>query len=295
MPLMGLRYFPSKQRLDLCRSGLSRNEALSESCVPRPGQRLQLVVCALLVELCERFTFFGTVCNMILFCTLKLGYDNNEAAIVNLCFVGTCTFTPVLLGWVAESCVGRVKVSYVCALLHFVGTALLPVVAFPFEDFYIDTNNIVHTLGQREQTLLFYSGLIMASIGIGGIRAVVCPLSAYNLNGYKEKELTSFFNWFYWLVNLNSLVVFSGISYIQQSAAKNLGFLIPFMSVVMALITIHMIRNDLLDRHKKGKRNPKSFFTKRGNVNHIRQIGFPCLKYCVTGGSQRMSTSGAFL
>uniref|UniRef100_A0A673N8H2 Solute carrier family 15 member 5-like n=1 Tax=Sinocyclocheilus rhinocerous TaxID=307959 RepID=A0A673N8H2_9TELE len=57
---------------------------------------------------------------------------------------------------------------------------------------------------------------------------------------------------FYWLVNLNSTVVFLGIAYIQQSVAKNLCFLIPFTSVLLALIAIHMVHNKLTFRPKKG-------------------------------------------
>ncbi|XP_075703434.1 solute carrier family 15 member 5 [Rhinoderma darwinii] len=223
-----------------------RRDVHLESSRTQAQRSLQPIICMLLVDLCERFTFFATVCNMILFCTLKLGYQYHQAAMANLCFVGASTLTPVLVGWSADLGTGRTRLLYICTFLHFVGTALLPVVAFPFEDFYVDTHHIAHTLARREQTLLFYAGLLMASIGIGGIRAIVCPLSAYGLQGYKQRELMSFFNWFYWLVNLNSLVVFVGISYIQQSVAKNLGFLIPFMSVVMALITIHMARNELL-------------------------------------------------
>ncbi|KAG2469346.1 S15A5 protein, partial [Polypterus senegalus] len=128
---------------------------------------------------------------------------------------------------------------------------MLPVVAFPFEDFYIDTNHIVHSLAKTEQMMLFYVGLLSACLGIGGIRAILCPLSAYRLKHYNQHELLSFFNWFYWLVNLNSAVVFVGIAYIQQSIAKNLGFLIPFTSVLMALITIHMVRNNLIVHPKK--------------------------------------------
>ncbi|XP_053320524.1 solute carrier family 15 member 5 [Spea bombifrons] len=278
MPLIDLKYFPSQQLLDHSAESSYGEDPRPESSRRQTGKNLQLVICVLLVELCERFTFFGTVCNMILFCTIKLGYGNHEAAIVNLVFVGTSTLTPVLVSWFVESCAGRTKVIYACALLHFVGTALLPVVAFPFEDFYIDTRNIAHGLGHREQTALFYAGLLMASVGSGGIRAIVCPLGAYNLQGYKRTELMSFFNWFYWLVNLNSLVVFSGIAYIQQSVAKNLGFLIPFMSVVMSLITIHMIRGELLRRPKKGAALPIAFgvFT-----NALRMC---CVTYRHVGG-----------
>uniref|UniRef100_H3APC4 Solute carrier family 15 member 5 n=2 Tax=Latimeria chalumnae TaxID=7897 RepID=H3APC4_LATCH len=236
-------------------------------------KRIHVVVCLLLVELCERFTFFGIVCNMILFCTVKLGYDNHQAAMVNLCFVGASTITPVLVGWFTESCMGRTKVVYICSLLHFIGTAMLPVVAFPFEDFYIDTHHIIHTLGKTEQTVLFYIGLLAASLGTGGIRAIICPLSAYNLQDYRQRELLSFFNWFYWLVNLNSAVVFVGIAYIQQSVAKNLGFLIPFTSVLMTLITIHMVLNKLIYCPKKGSSLQATFGV------FINALKMCCIRY----------------
>lgn len=65
---------------------------------------------------------------------------------------------------------------------------------------------------------------------------------------------------FYWLVNLNSTVVFLGIAYIQQSVAKNLAFLIPFTSALLALIAIHMMRNKLTYKPKKGKKHTQSIF-----------------------------------
>uniref|UniRef100_A0A8C0GRR5 Solute carrier family 15 member 5 n=1 Tax=Chelonoidis abingdonii TaxID=106734 RepID=A0A8C0GRR5_CHEAB len=222
-------------------------------------KKLQVAICLLLMELCERFTFFGIVCNMILFCTIKLGYPNYQAAIINMCFVGASMLSPVFMGWLAEHLVGRIKLVYICIFLHFLGTALLPVVAFPFEDFYIDRHYFIHPLAKKEQKILFYFGLITACFGSGGIRAVVCPLSAYNLEDFEPKELLSFFSWFYWLVNLNSAVVFVSISYIQQSVAKNLGFLIPFVSVLMALITIHMVRSEMIYQPRKGSSQLTTF------------------------------------
>ncbi|KTF95480.1 hypothetical protein cypCar_00023924 [Cyprinus carpio] len=162
---------------------------------PRKARKkLQVIVCVLFVELFERFTFFGIVCNMILFCTIKLGYSSYQAAMVNTCFVGASVLTPVLVGWFAETCLGRTTVLCFCALLHFFGTALLPVVAFPFEDFYINTHNIVHQLEPHEQHILFYTGLVAVALGIGGIRAILCPMAAYHLQGCDQRQLLSFFN-----------------------------------------------------------------------------------------------------
>lgn len=83
--------------------------------------KLQVGICLLLVELCERFTFFEVVCNMIPFCTVKLGYHNYQAAILNLCFTGTSLLTPVFAGWLADVCLGRNKLVYICLFLHFLG------------------------------------------------------------------------------------------------------------------------------------------------------------------------------
>lgn len=114
---------------DIQRQPEGRGQQHQLSQVPHPEKgparksrkKLQVIICVLLVELCERFTFFGIVCNTILFCTVKLGYDNYLAATVNLCFIGASTLTPVLVGWFAETCLGRNKVLYLCAFLHFFG------------------------------------------------------------------------------------------------------------------------------------------------------------------------------
>ncbi|NXO83617.1 S15A5 protein, partial [Sitta europaea] len=218
--------------------------------LPQAGKKLQEAVCVLLVELCERFTFFGIVCNMILFCTARLGYRTYQAAMLNMCFVGSSTLSPVLVGWLAEHLVGRAKLVCICTGLHFLGTALLPVVSFPFEDVSLDRRRVLLALPKREQKILFFLALLTASLGTGGIRAIVCPLGAYSLEDCGPKELLSFFNWFHWLVNLNSAVVFVSISYIQQSVARNLGFLIPFVSGLMAVITIHMLRGEMIYKPK---------------------------------------------
>lgn len=112
---------------------LSKTTHPDQRASPGGRKKLQVIICVLLVELCERFTFFGIVCNMILFCTVKLGYDNYLAATVNLCFIGASTLTPVLVGWFAETCLGRTKVLYLCAFLHFFGKTQLAFIFLVFE------------------------------------------------------------------------------------------------------------------------------------------------------------------
>ncbi|XP_026558908.1 solute carrier family 15 member 5 [Pseudonaja textilis] len=252
MPLLDLRPGQDKQLLNHVFKIERRQSNPFGLASSKFEKEFQAMVCLLLVELCEKFTFYGIVCNMILFYTIKLGYHNHEAAMLNVCFAGACTVAPVLVGWLAEHPVGRIRLVYMCALLHFIGTALLPVVAFPFEDFFIDKHYVLHTLAKKKQETLFYIALLATCLGSGGIRAFVCPLSVYNPDEHRPKELLSFFNWFHWLTNLSSAIVFISISYIQQSVAQNLGFLIPFVSILMGLITIHMARSEMIYQPPKG-------------------------------------------
>ncbi|XP_072574896.1 solute carrier family 15 member 5 [Vulpes vulpes] len=154
------------------------------------------------------------------------------------------------------------------------GSALLSVVAFPLEDFYIGTYHMINNIPKKEQNRLFYIALLAICLGTGGMRAIVCPLSAYSLQEYGSQKQMSFFNWFCWIMNLKATVVFLGISYIQHSGAWVLVLLIPFMSTLMALITLHMMHCNLIYQPEKCC----SLLTTFGVF--INALKICCLHYC---------------
>ncbi|XP_070310280.1 solute carrier family 15 member 5 [Odocoileus virginianus] len=241
-------------------------------------QKIQVGICLLLAELCERFVFFEVVCNMIPFCIVKLGNRNYQAAILNLCFIGASILTRVFAGWLADVCLGRNKLVHICLFLHFLGSALLSVAAFPLEDFYIGTHHLINNVPRKEHRRLFHVALLAVCFGTGGIRAIVYPLGAYSLQECGSQKRTSLFNWFYWIMNLSATVVFLGISYIQHSGAWALVLLIPFMSTLMALITLYMMHYNLIYQPEKCCSLLTTF---RVFVNALKTC---CLQYCHLGG-----------
>ena len=69
------------------------NEKLTERTEARPTENISrkevfAVGCILVSELCERVAFYGTVANMVLFCTSKLEMSVDRASIVTLVFTG---------------------------------------------------------------------------------------------------------------------------------------------------------------------------------------------------------------
>ncbi|CAI9166315.1 unnamed protein product [Rangifer tarandus platyrhynchus] len=216
-------------------------------------QKIQVGICLLLAELCERFVFFEVVCNMIPFCIVKLGYRNYQAAILNLCFIGASILTRVFAGWLADVCLGRNKLVHICLFLHFLGSALLSVAAFPLEDFYIGTHHLIN------------NGLVARWIE---------PLLGSQTAGRNLAVSLRF----YWIMNLSATVVFLGISYIQHSGAWALVLLIPFMSTLMALITLYMMHYNLIYQPEKCCSLLTTF---RVFVNALKTC---CLQYCHLGG-----------
>lgn len=99
-------------------------------------------ICLLLVELCERFTFFEVVCNMIPFCTERLGCSNHQAAMLNLGFIGASVLSPVFMRWLADESFGRSRLVYISLALHFLGEwLLLTVVGGGHRDAYALVNS----------------------------------------------------------------------------------------------------------------------------------------------------------
>uniref|UniRef100_A0A8C0K4J0 Solute carrier family 15 member 5 n=1 Tax=Canis lupus dingo TaxID=286419 RepID=A0A8C0K4J0_CANLU len=84
----------------------------------------------------------------------------------------------------------------------------------------------------------------------------------------------SVYHRFCWIMNLKATVVFLGISYIQHSGAWVLVLLIPFMSTLMALITLHMMHCNLIYQPEKCC----SLLTTFGVF--INALKICCLHYC---------------
>lgn len=75
------------------------------------------------------------------------------------------------------------------------GTALLSVVAFPLGEFCIGSHHMINNIPKKEQNRLFYVALLTICLGIGGTRAIVCPVGAYSLREHGSQTRMSFFNW----------------------------------------------------------------------------------------------------
>ena len=99
---------------------------------------------------------------------------------------------------------------------------------------------------------LVFGGMYIVAVGTGGIKPNVSTLGADQFDdrySQDRKEKESFFNWFYWAINLGAMISYTLVAYICQYGVKGIGgedwgffdgYLIPcvMMSVAVAVFLI---------------------------------------------------------
>ncbi|XP_053384813.1 solute carrier family 15 member 4-like [Mercenaria mercenaria] len=196
------------------------------------GQRLFVVASILVTELCERLTYYSVVANMVLYCTAKLDYNSDQASVITLVFSGTVYLIPVIGGYVSDAFAGKFKTILGSGIIYVAGLVLLFCSAVNYVSWF-GAGSEVATGGRRG---LFFSGLVLVALGTGGIKANVGPFGAQQVDELGADAVQSFFNSFYWFINLGALIAYSGSAYVQQEIGFDYGFLIPLASMVIALV-----------------------------------------------------------
>ena len=165
--------------------------------------------------------------------------------------LGTCYLIPLFAGWLADAYMGRYNTIYGSSLLYVVGTLLLAAVSM--RDHMIKKlfhhNNIGHDKNMR--LVYFVMALVMIAFGTGGIKANVSPFGADQVEKDGPRAVQSFFNWFYWFINIGSLIAFTVVVGVQQTNVFY-GYTITAGTMFLAVITFVAGRNKYLTKPPGG-------------------------------------------
>jgi len=85
---------------------------------------------------------------------------------------------------------------------------------------------------------IFFIGLYMIALGTGGIKPCVSSFGADQFDDTDPAERAkkgSFFNWFYFCINMGSFISGTIIVWIQDNSGWGIGFAIPTISMALAI------------------------------------------------------------
>lgn len=100
--------------------------------------------------------------------------------------------------------------------------------------------------------MYFAFALVMIALGTGGIKANVSPFGADQVEQDGPRAVQAFFNWFYWFINIGSLLAFTVVVWVQQNYKPFYGYAITAGTMLLAVITFVTGRNKYLTKPPSG-------------------------------------------
>ena len=113
-----------------------------------------------------------------------------------------------------------------------------------------NNNNADHSESMR--LVYFACALLMIAFGTGGIKANVSPFGADQVEQDGPRAVQAFFNWFYWFINIGSLLAFTVVVWVQQNYSAFYGYTITAGTMLLAVIAFVTGRNKYLTKPPSG-------------------------------------------
>uniref|UniRef100_A0A453DW70 Peptide transporter PTR5 n=1 Tax=Aegilops tauschii subsp. strangulata TaxID=200361 RepID=A0A453DW70_AEGTS len=207
-------------------------------------------------ECCERLAYYGMSTNLVNFMTDKMGMTYTAAANANTNWGGTCYATTLIGAFLADAYLGRFRTIASFVIIYIIGLGLLTLAA--------SVKGLVPTCAAKGvcdptagQTAAVFVGLYLVALGTGGIKPCVSSFGADQFDEHDDGERrskNSFFNWFYFSINIGALVASSVLVYVQERFGWGWGFGIP--AVVMLIAVGSFFVGTPLYRHQRARGSP---------------------------------------
>ncbi|GLT78381.1 hypothetical protein SLA2020_499190 [Shorea laevis] len=196
------------------------------------------------VELRERLTTLGIAVNLVTYLTGTMHLGNATSANIVTNFFGTSFMLCLLGGFVADAFLGRYLTIAIFAAVQATGVTILTV------------STIIPSLRPPKctpgtgtpciqasgiQLVVLYLALYVTALGTGGLKSSVSGFGSDQFDDSdpeESKKMTKFFNWFFFLISIGSLLAVTILVYIQDNLGRKWGYGIIACAIVVGLIVI---------------------------------------------------------
>ncbi|KAG8088037.1 hypothetical protein GUJ93_ZPchr0010g8927 [Zizania palustris] len=180
-------------------------------------------------EFTECLCILGVSINLVKYLTSVMQESNVNAARSASTWFGTCFFTPLFGAFMADTYWGRYWTAVISLSVYAAGMLTLTVSA---------SLPLFHYNNGDVRRVAFYTGLYLVALGSGGIKPCISTLGADQFDSVDPVERVtkaSFFNWYYFLINMGSLLSATVIVWVEENVGWGVGFAIPTLCMVLGL------------------------------------------------------------
>lgn len=188
-------------------------------------------------ECCERLAYYGMSTNLVNYLQLRLSQTNVAASNNVTNWSGTCYITPLFGAFLADAYLGRYCTIASFSMVYAFGMMLLTLTASVKGLKPTCIGDKCHAT--KLQTAVTFLALYLIALGTGGIKPCVSSFGADQFDESDEierKKKSSFFNWFYFSINIGALIASSVLVWIQMNVGWGWGFGIPAVAMAMAVV-----------------------------------------------------------
>ncbi|KAI9111013.1 hypothetical protein K1719_017888 [Acacia pycnantha] len=192
-------------------------------------------------EAMERMTTLGIVVNLVTYLTGTMHLGNASSANIVTNFLGTSFMLCLLGGFVADTFLGRYLTIAIFATVQATGVTILamstviPSLRPPKCNPDTDASSCVPANGM--QLTILYLALYITALGTGGLKSSVSGFGSDQFDDKLEKkQMIKFLNWFFFCINIGSLVAVTVLVYIQDKVGRVWGYGICACAIVIALL-----------------------------------------------------------
>ncbi|TMW95652.1 hypothetical protein EJD97_008543 [Solanum chilense] len=207
-------------------------------------------------ECCERLAYYGMSTNLVLYFKKRLNQHSATASKNVSNWSGTCYITPLIGAFLADAYLGRYWTIALFSIIYVIGMTLLTLSAsVPGLKPSCSGEDVCHP--KEVQTAVCFVALYLIALGTGGIKPCVSSYGADQFDDSDEvekKHKSSFFNWFYFSINIGALIASSVLVWIQDNVGWGWGFGIP--AVTMAIAIVSFFSGTRLYRNQKPGGSP---------------------------------------
>lgn len=193
-------------------------------------------------DFCDRLASVGFTTNLISYLTLQLHLPLVQASNIITNYNGTANLTPLIGGLIADSFAGRFWTITFGSIIYQLGMVCLTLSAAlpslhppPCAKHAADCQR-----ASSYQISVLYLSLLCTSIGTGGTRPCTMAFGADQLElndaHSRHKPKWSFFNLYFFAVELAKLAAVTAVVYIQDNVGWGWGIGVPTVAMVAAVI-----------------------------------------------------------
>ncbi|XVF13342.1 hypothetical protein REPUB_Repub08aG0200400 [Reevesia pubescens] len=194
------------------------------------------------VEGCERLTTLGIAVNLVTYLTETMHLGNATSATTVTNFLGTSFMLCLLGGFIADTFLGRYLTIGIFATVQATGVTILTI-STVIPSLRPPKCSMNHTTtctpASGIQLIILYLALYLTALGTGGLKSSVSGFGSDQFDESDPEErsqMTNFFNWFFFFINIGSLGSVTILVYIQDNLGREWGYGICACAIVIGLV-----------------------------------------------------------